>query len=187
MSNIARSRTRCSRSSQNRMAQTCFGLSACLAPSLQPAFHGLRWVRHCRAACQDQRPLCREAALWSETPLLRMPMRRRSCRCRSRSGCRSIPRPAGIRALSRRADDVCHPQLIGSVRGHLGRQNGEDRLVVVAVCCSDVAPSLLRRQAMLAHEPSHPLAVHELASVAQLGGDPTIAGGWPSQRDSLQS
>src|SRR5215207_3884966 len=37
---------------------------------------------------------------------------------------------------------VRHPQLIGSVRGHAGRQVGEDRLVVVAVRRSAVAASL---------------------------------------------
>src|SRR5215208_8414702 len=38
---------------------------------------------------------------------------------------------------------------------------------------------------MLAHEPSHPLAVHELALVAQLGGDATIAVGLELRADRL--
>src|SRR5260221_235729 len=41
-SNIARSRSRPSRSSQNRIAQTCCGLSARLAPTVRPTFHGRR-------------------------------------------------------------------------------------------------------------------------------------------------
>jgi hypothetical protein len=38
----ARSRSRRSRSSQNLMAQTCWGFNARLAPSFRPAFHGRR-------------------------------------------------------------------------------------------------------------------------------------------------
>ena len=41
-SNIARSRRRRSRSSQNLMAQTCCGFSARLPPSFRPTFHGRR-------------------------------------------------------------------------------------------------------------------------------------------------
>src|SRR5829696_10085124 len=40
---------------------------------------------------------------------------------------------------------------------------------------------------MLAHQPSHPLAVHELALVAQLGGDPTIAVGLELRADRLDA
>src|SRR5215203_6881550 len=40
---------------------------------------------------------------------------------------------------------------------------------------------------MLAHQPSHPLAVHELALVAQLGGDPTIAVGLELCADRLDA
>src|SRR5215203_5149007 len=50
---------------------------------------------------------------------------------------------------------------------------------------SVVAPSLLRREAMLAHEPSQLLAVHEVALVAQLGGDATIAVGLELLADRL--
>src|SRR3954464_260257 len=83
--------------------------------------------------------------------------------------------------------DVRHPELVGSVRSHVGREVGEDRLVVVAVRRNDVAPSLLRRQAMLAHEASHLLAVHEVALVAQLGGDATIAVGLELRADRLDT
>src|ERR1700728_2603138 len=38
--NLARSRSRRSRSSQNLMAQTCWAFNARLAPSFRPAFHG---------------------------------------------------------------------------------------------------------------------------------------------------
>src|SRR3954471_9635651 len=50
---------------------------------------------------------------------------------------------------------------------------------------SVVASSLLRRQAMLAHQPSHLLAVHEMALVAQLRGDATIAVGLELLADRL--
>src|SRR3954454_18808590 len=62
---------------------------------------------------------------------------------------------------------------------------GEDRLAVVAVRRSDVAPSLLRRQAMVAHEPSHLLAVDEMALVPQLGGDTPVAVGLELRADRL--
>jgi hypothetical protein len=41
-SNRARSRNRPSRSSQNRIAHTCCGFSACFAPTIWPAFQGRR-------------------------------------------------------------------------------------------------------------------------------------------------
>src|SRR5215210_2540583 len=50
---------------------------------------------------------------------------------------------------------------------------------------SVVAPSLLRREAMLAHQPSHLLAVHEVALVAQLGGDAPITVGLELLADRL--
>jgi len=43
--NRARSRTRRSRPSQNRIAQTCCGLSARFAPSLRPAFQARRYAK----------------------------------------------------------------------------------------------------------------------------------------------
>jgi hypothetical protein len=59
-SNRARSRTRPSRSSQKRMAQTCCGLSARFAPRFRPEFHGLRSRKpgsysECPRACLQRR------------------------------------------------------------------------------------------------------------------------------------
>src|SRR3954453_8560710 len=40
--------------------------------------------------------------------------------------------------------DVRPPELVRSVRSHVGREVGEDRLVVVAVRCNHVAPRAVR-------------------------------------------
>src|SRR5215217_5944916 len=59
------------------------------------------------------------------------------------------------------------------------------RLVVIAVGRSDVAPPLLRLEVVLAHEPPHFLGVHDVAWVAQFGGDPPIAIGLELGADGL--
>src|SRR4051794_20761644 len=81
--------------------------------------------------------------------------------------------------------DGRHPEPVRAVRSPRGRGAGAARLAVGAVRRRGAASSLVRRQAMLAHQRSHLLAVREMALVAQLRGDATIAVGLELLADRL--
>jgi hypothetical protein len=64
----ARSRSQCSRSSQNRIAHTCCGFSARLLPSFRPAFHGRRSLAPgSYSECPIVFLLLATAGLWEST------------------------------------------------------------------------------------------------------------------------
>ena len=71
--------------------------------------------------------------------------------------------------------DVGDPQLIGAARRHVLGKIDEDRLVMVAVRGSHEPTPRANLQALLAHDPSDPLAIDQASFGAQLGRNAAIA------------
>lgn len=72
--------------------------------------------------------------------------------------------------------EICHPELVGTVNLEVPGDERIDRSVMVAVGGAGETPPFARIEIMFAHQTAHFLAVDEVATMAKLGPDASVAG-----------